>query len=926
MSNESSAGDVFRFIQLRPQLPVSEAGALPLVGSTPLAKRLGGLGTPAARAAEANTFLASNKIESSEDAPLGEAVESAVGMFASDEGDEAVLQQLIDAVPALADVSDAAMAAVSDVLLAAYHATERVPADLNRLATLYRVYRAPEADEGTRQSSLRTYLHRPLLAPAVTSQPTATPRRAVAANKNHTAARAALDNAIAELARLHRPELLNRPASRGGRAADVPFALSSAGQKEVSAKTTAVLAANSIDLLRMPLALAVNALSAAKLRMPLPAIEWPFPPIVTAGGVTLPPMPGPAFVKPAGVADLLVVKQQIKRYEAAEIAHVENVLIGETKSRAVRQLDRTEETFLTETETTRTRESEVQTTDRFELNRETSRTIKEDQKIGLGLSLSGKYGPTVEFSSKFSLDASTAKDESVKSSSRFAKDVVNRSLERITERIHEVRTQTIIHEVEETNLHELKNQTQQHVVGIYQFLDKVYETQVFNYGIREMFDFMVPEPASFLWYVATHPTLDVKLPPVPKPISAVCPDASYLTEDLAVQLAAEYGADIEPAPVPFIVVPFSTKHGGEEAGEGGEPRSVFQADLAVPAGYRPLWSEVNVIAVTDDNPVVLVAVGGEQVVWKPGSSDRIPVSSGNELANQPVEFLSFTNAPYEVGKDTKLQVSVVAYETNTYSVNLATVAMRTDDYLHRWQITTFGKLRGAYEDRQREYDQKVEQLTAAAQAKAERENQLPFGAPPAANLQVIKAELKKHCIALVTQQWYDAFDATKDGQPPTFDFAEAAAEGAYIRFFEQAFEWEQLQFVFYPYFWARKSTWVDRFVRQDLDPQFLEFLRAGSARVVVPVRPGFETAITHFLETGKIWAGEDAPPPINSPLYVSIIDEIKERTAAPQNEIAVGDPWDTRVPTALVLVRSKGDLPVWKRSAPGEWTWTPDQA
>jgi hypothetical protein len=108
-----------------------------------------------------------------------------------------------------------------------------------------------------------------------------------------------------------------------------------------------------------------------------------------------------------------------------------------------------------------------------------------------------------------------------------------------------------------------------------------------------------------------------------------------------------------------------------------------------------------------------------------------------------------------------------------------------------------------------------------------------------------------------------------------------------------------------------------------VDPEFLDFLRAGSARVVVPVRPGFETAITHFLETGKLWGGAGDPPQINSPLYVSIIDEIRERTGAPQGEIPVGEPWDARVPTPLVLVRGRSDLPSWQRRAPGDWEWLP---
>ena len=133
-----------------------------------------------------------------------------------------------------------------------------------------------------------------------------------------------------------------------------------------------------------------------------------------------------------------------------------------------------------------------------------------------------------------------------------------------------------------------------------------------------------------------------------------------------------------------------------------------------------------------------------------------------------------------------------------------------------------------------------------------------------------------------------------------------------------------MQYVFYPYFWSRKATWVERFTKQEIDPLFLEFLRAGSARVVVPARPGFEVAVTHFLETGKLWGGEGEPPRINSPLYVSIIDEIRERTGAPKGEVAVGEPWDTRVPTALVLARPNTDLPKWKRTAPKAWDWLPD--
>ena len=281
--------------------------------------------------------------------------------------------------------------------------------------------------------------------------------------------------------------------------------------------------------------------------------------------------------------------------------------------------------------------------------------------------------------------------------------------------------------------------------------------------------------------------------------------------------------------------------------------------------------------------------------------------------------------PYEFERPRASSASPCsAWETNTYALDIGVVVQRTAEELGRWRLATYTKIRAAYDERVRQYNEQVEGLRADAEAKAERDAQRAVrraaGREPAHDQ--CRAEealhLDHHAAALRRIRRH-----ARTADPPYFDFAEAAEEGAYVRFFEQAFEWDQMQYVFYPYFWARKSTWIDRFVKQDVDPVFLEFLRAGSARVVVPVRPGFEVAVTHFIETGKIWGGDGDPPAINSPLYVSIVDEIRERTGAPQGEQPVGDPWDVRVPTVLVIVRDEGDLPRWERVAPGEWSWLP---
>ena len=186
------------------------------------------------------------------------------------------------------------------------------------------------------------------------------------------------------------------------------------------------------------------------------------------------PEPEPAKLKAVGICELLLVKQQIKRYEPGEVAYIENVLAGETKTRITRQLDRIEEELVLVEEKERERETENQTTERFELNRETSRTQQNDQKTGFGLSLSGRYGPSIEFTSNLDVSSSSAVTNAQSLGVKYAKEVVERSKERIVEKVRTERRVTILREVEETTERAINNDTAEHRSGSYQFVDKIY--------------------------------------------------------------------------------------------------------------------------------------------------------------------------------------------------------------------------------------------------------------------------------------------------------------------------------------------------------------------------------------------------------------------------------------------------------------------
>jgi hypothetical protein len=228
-------------------------------------------------------------------------------------------------------------------------------------------------------------------------------------------------------------------------------------------------------------------------------------------------------------------------------------------------------------------------------------------------------------------------------------------------------------------------------------------------------------------------------------------------------------------------------------------------------------------------------------------------------------------------------------------------------------METHAKLTTAYKARLSEYEEKLAALEVQAGVAIRGRN-------PLLNLELMNDELKKHCITILTEQHFDLFNAIETGANGVaqINLFENAAEGPYVRFFEQAFEWEQMTWLTYPYFWGRKSQWRERIAYEDVDPVFNQFLKAGYCRIAVPVRPGFEGAIDHFMTYGEIWNGGPLPP-ISNPLYLPIADEIAERLDRPGDEIPQGNPWLVRVPTTLVHLRADDQLPKWGQDVNGNW-------
>ena len=533
-------------------------------------------------------------------------------------------------------------------------------------------------------------------------------------------------------------------------------------------------------------------------------------------------------------------------YRPGEVAHIENVLQSEHKTRTHTRTRETEEIFVVETEELEETQRDLQSTERFELQKETERTIESEMAIEAGLSVTASYG-VVSATATASFAYNQSRSESNRVASQFAKETIDRSVSRIMRRTREERTRRTLERFEEVNQHGFDNRKGTgNITGVYRWVDKYYHARVVNYGRRLMMEFIVPEPAAFFKLAES--------PQVLSGVTAVKPEEpriwgqplrpDHLTATNHQQFVSRYYvSDVQPYPAP-------TARAGAAFAEAPNPGEAKNKDFAK----------------TSDNLVV------------PTGYRAVDVYGQLNFQGYPKYFGSCFVAGESFGSITAFQlegiipVSIIGW-FSAFHVNLVAKCEVKPTTVQAWQLATYEAIITAYQRALANYNEQV----AAAQVQAGINI---VGRNPEINRKIEATELKKASLRMLTDEYartrvggnwrfnelFNAMKPTGAFGYPEFDVNEALVEGQIIQFFEQAFEWNNLTYRFYPYFWGRKENWRTSALIDDTDPQFADFLRAGAARVVIPVHPAYVEAMLHYLgHTSEVWNG-DLPPTVDDPL------------------------------------------------------------
>ena len=648
------------------------------------------------------------------------------------------------------------------------------------------------------------------------------------------------------------------------------------------------------------------------------------------------PDPKRSLVKLTGVGDLLVVRDHIWKYVGGEIGAIQNVLKSEWLIRETKKLDRTEVVDFTSSATQTEEDREETTTTRFALSKETNDLIKQDSATKAGVSTSA-YGPYVSIKADFSTAQNNASESSNKVASQYAQDLTSRASSKIIEKTVKSITKTTISQFQENYRHEFKNTDvgDANISGVYQWVNKVSQCQMWNYGKRLLIDITIPEPGAFLMVQSGDAGPSLENPP---PLTE---SATDLNEANYSGIAARYQATGLKPPDPLLMSisksfkadPMSS--GGPKLG-GGDPwhlggTASLNLDLAIPAGYLVYAAKIQVgirtghklsnwnkfegqvypeftSELAETNPYISVA--GIRV--KAGTTVKDEVDAPTATDQDTTGTVYFKQ---QLLKDT-IAVSIVQDFCLSLTGTIQICCVRDPSSYAQWQQQTYDSIMTAYNKAKMDYERSKAETAVGTLT-------VTSGNNPLENTNIISTELKKAAISFITTQNYKVFGlvtADSTDQIPEVDendMHDALRQGNYADFFEKAFEWENMTYGLYPYFWAKRSTWRDRMGFQSPDPTFSAFIKAGMAKVTIPVRLGFGLEAIHFLETGKIWQKGPVSTLAGSEYY-SIAQEILAAEAQP-DEVKVSDPWYTIIPTELVQLRKDDILPRFKTDSKGVW-------
>jgi hypothetical protein len=574
-------------------------------------------------------------------------------------------------------------------------------------------------------------------------------------------------------------------------------------------------------------------------------------------------------VEPVGRLHLERIEMTPVGIEHGELVHSVPLTPQETVNITHREWSTTTQTFENIVSDSLTGYSETGVVDKTDIAQATTNESRQQSSLDVNGNVSASYS-----GGGFSVTASTGIDYNTKSDDfKSVKDslahsvAVTRTASSRTRKDHRTSFQvSSVAGTEDMAVQVLTNPTSSAIrVDYYQLMRK-WKVDLIRYGLRMTYDIVVPNPGSSLAAKVTQ--LYVLNQQIAQGYSFSLKLSDINTSNWA-DYEQVYGVSVDPPPTD----PFRTMQTGSL--QSSIDKFAFgPIEIDIPDGYVVTGGHFHAQVHLGDgdfnnNKRAQINLTGENP--GPGTSPRD--AAGQFTAKDGVLEIDLT-AGSIVGRTGHVSLMYDYYNVESGGYILNIQASPTAEAIAAWQAKVWGQLREAD---QAAYDDNLRQLN---DRKATLQTELNlFDALTLRRME--REEIMKSVL-----QWLfgpsfqlqpgslDAF--LDDPQSTVFQSDDTSAwqtilqYGEYIKFIHNAIEWENVLFFPYPYFWDATTRWPFKLFLVHPDPEHRSFLRAGCARVVLTIRPGFEQSFAQFMENYSI---TDALA-INHP-YVSIGTEIR---------------------------------------------------
>jgi len=573
-------------------------------------------------------------------------------------------------------------------------------------------------------------------------------------------------------------------------------------------------------------------------------------------------------VRRLGIADYLKVEQSVHAYVPGEVSNIENVMASELRHKSSTKTVKTEDTQTDTTSTETEHISDTTTATRNDMQSEVARELDKQQSFASHANFSKNAVWTIDVGASYANN--TAQHDSTRQAVQKSQEVTNRALDRIVSKVSQERIRKITNEFVEENIHEFDNRDgKEHISGVYRWVDKKMKNQIYNYGKRMMFEFMIPEPARLHRLANAGEILTA--PQDPRKAIGQWKMANANVDETILQYWADvYNVKLTETPVKTVNQHIDYEYFKLEGDQGQR--------------FKVLTFPVNYAAKS-----VKVSYGyefGRMVVSNfKGGDVSLPYVGGDSIDSSfTVDGLNIENS---------FAFKYQGFGVDSFNVTFDLVCGLSDTYINSWKQLQFDNIIAAYTQADADFQKIKEEQEATQTDKTQNFYR-----------DMEEVVLKHNCIAYLLQDYLAILGRKSTSGTNMENFqvmldADLDSYAALVKFMEQAFEWTIMDYTFYPYYWADRANWQEMYITESVDPLFRNFLQAGMGRVIVTVKPGFEDAVQFFMNTGKIWNGGEVPV-IGDPMYLSIVDELREPAGKPQ-----GKAWITRIPTTLNILQAK---------------------